>query len=554
MQRPWHAQYPPGMPTMLDTSSTPDVVALLEQSFAQHVDSEAYVSMGHALRYGDIDALSLALAAWLQAQGLQPGDRVATMLPNLLSFPVAMAAVLRAGCITVNVNPLYTPRELLHQLQDSGAKAIIVLEPFVPTLDAILSQTSVQTVLVAGGADLLGLPAGAAMSTLAAAPAAAPREDGRTRLVDALRQGHGWPFQRPHIQPDDAAVLQYTGGTTGVAKGATLLHRTLAANLLACEAWMRPGLARRVRSTQFTIVCALPLYHVFSFVVCSLLGMRAGGRNILIANPRDQSAMLQQLKPYKLHMFPAVNTLYNALLQHPDFGQLDFSELCISNGGGSAVQTAVASRWLAATGCPITEGYGLSETASAVICNRADLADFTGHIGLPMPGVDIRIVDDAGQPVAPGELGEIAILGPQLMAGYWQRPEDTAAAMTADGYFRSGDLGVMDAQGHVRIVDRKKDMILVNGFNVYPNEIEAVAAFHPQVLECAAVGVPDAATGEAVKLYVVKKDTSLTEAALLDFCAQQLTGYKRPRTVEFREALPKSTVGKMLRRELRTAT
>ena len=554
MPRPWLAHYPAGVPAAIDTSAMPSVVALLEHSFAQFRDDEAYVFMGHALRYGDVDALSSALAAWLQAQPLQQGDCVAIMLPNLLSFPVAMAAVLRAGLVAVNINPLYTPRELQHQLQDSGAKAILVLDAFLPTLDAIVSHTEVASVVVVAGADLLGLPAGSALSSLLAAPMAGGE---RLRFTDAIRLGHGLPFSPPQIAPGDPAVLQYTGGTTGVSKGATLLHSTLVANLLASEVWMQPGLQRKPRTTQFTIVCALPLYHVFSFVVCSLLGMRAGARNILVPNPRDQTAMIALLKPYKLHMFPAVNTLFNALLHHPDFAQLDFSELCLSNGGGSAIQATVASKWLAVTGCPITEGYGLSETACAVVCNRTDADTFTGHIGLPMPGVDIRIVDDAGNAVPLGQAGEIAIHGPQVMAGYWRRPEETAAAMTADGFFRSGDIGVMDAQGSVRIIDRKKDVILVSGFNVYPNEIEAVVSGHPQVLECAAVGVPDATSGEAVKLFVVKKHASLDEAALLAelqaVCAAQLTGYKRPRSVVFIDVLPKSTVGKVLRRELRVA-
>ena len=548
MQRPWHAYYPAGVPTEIDPSSTPTVVSLLEYSFRAFRDDEAYVFMGHVLRYGDVGALSRALAAWLQAQPLQQGDCVAIMLPNLLSFPVAMAAVLRAGFVAVSINPQYTPRELQHQLQDSGAKAIFVLDSFVPTLDAVIADTDVLTVVVVAGADLLGLPAGRVLPALLSAPAA---DDDRIRFVDAICQGHHVLLSVPQIQPGDPAVLQYTGGTTGVSKGATLLHSTLVANLLASEAWMRPGLKRKPRSTQFTIVCALPLYHVFSFVVCSLLGMRAGARNILIPNPRDQTAMIALLKPYKLHMFPAVNSLFNALLQHPDFVQLDFSELCLSNGGGSAVQASVASQWLAVTGCPITEGYGLSETAAAVVCNPSDADEFTGAIGLPMPGVDIRILDDAGQDVPPGQAGEIAIRGPQLMAGYWRRPEETADAMTADGYFRSGDVGVMDAQGRIHLKDRKKDMILVNGFNVYPNEIEAVVASHPQVLECGAVGVPDAASGEAVKLFVVKKDPVLNEAELLAFCAEQLTGYKRPRSVEFIAALPRTHVGKLLRRELR---
>ncbi|WP_367849405.1 AMP-binding protein [Rhodoferax sp. WC2427] len=543
MHYPWQAHYPPGMPTAIDTTGLPTVVALLEHSFAAHRDSDAYVFMGHALRYGDVDALSRALAAWLQDQPLAQGDCVAIMLPNLLSFPVAMAAVLRAGFVAVNINPLYTPRELQHQLQDSGAKAIVILDRFVPTLDAIVAHTDVATVLVAAGTDLLGLPAGAVLPALA---------EGGSSFVDALVQGRSLPYLRPVLQPSDPAVLQYTGGTTGVSKGATLLHRTLVANVLASEAWMAPGLQRHARSTPFTIVCALPLYHVFAFVVCSLLGMRAGARNILIPNPRDQTAMIALLKPYKLHMFPAVNTLFGALLQHPDFAQLDFSELCISNGGGSPVQAAVARRWLEVTGCPITEGYGLSETAAAVVCNRTDSEVFTGDIGLPMPGVHVRMLDDAGQDVPPGQPGEIAIRGPQVMAGYWRRPGDTAAAFTADGYFLSGDVGVMDAQGRIRIIDRKKDMVLVSGFKVYPAEIEAVLARHPGVLECAVVGVHDAATGEAVRAFVVRKDPALSEADVLAFCAEQFTAYKRPRSVEFLDVLPKSALGKVLRRELRT--
>ena len=547
MQHPWQAQYPAGMPTAIDTSGLPTVVALLEHSFASHQDSDAYVFMGHALRYGDVDVLSKALAAWLQAQPLAQGDCVAIMLPNLLSFPVAMAAVLRAGFVAVNINPLYTPRELQHQLQDSGAKAIVILDRFVPTLDAIAAHTDVATVLVVAGTDLMGLPAGAVLPALT---------EGGSSFVDALVQGRSLPYHRPVLQPSDPAVLQYTGGTTGVSKGATLLHSTLVANVLASEAWMAPGLNLHIgktRSTQFTIVCALPLYHVFAFVACSLLGMRAGARNILIPNPRDQTAMIALLKPYKLHMFPAVNTLFGALLQHPDFAQLDFSELCISNGGGSAVQAAVASRWLEVTGCPITEGYGLSETAAAVVCNRTDLELFTGDIGLPMPGVHVRMLDDAGNDVPIGQPGEIAIHGPQVMAGYWRRPEDTAAAFTPDGYFLSGDIGVMDTQGRIRIIDRKKDMVVVSGFKVYPAEIEAVLARHPGVLESTAVGMPDAATGEAVKLVVVKKDPALTESELLAYCAEQLTAYKCPRSVEFMDALPRSALGKVLRRELRTA-
>jgi long-chain acyl-CoA synthetase len=346
-------------------------------------------------------------------------------------------------------------------------------------------------------------------------------------------------------------VLQYTGGTTGVSKGATLLHRTLIANLLASEAWMQPGLRRRPISTPLTIVCALPLYHVFAFIVCALLGMRAGGRNLLVPNPRDLTAMIQALKPYKLHMFPAVNTLFNALVHHPDFGQLDLSELLMSNGGGTAVQEAVAAKWLAATGCPIVEGYGLSETSAGATCNPTDLTAFSGTVGLPMPNIDLRILDDEGHEVAAGEGGEICIKGPQVMSGYWKRPQETAQAFTPDGYFKSGDIGVMDERGYVRIVDRKKDMVLVSGFNVYPNEVEGVVAAHPGVLECAAIGVPDANSGEAVRLFVVRRDAALTEAELAAWCAEQLTGYKRPRSIVFLPELPKSNVGKILRRLLR---
>jgi len=554
MQRPWLRSYPAGMPAEVDVSRYASIVALYEESFAKYRDAPAYVCMGKSLAFGEIDRLSQALAAWLQGQGLARGDRVAIMMPNVLQYPVAVAAVLRAGLIAVNVNPLYTPRELEHQLKDSGAKAIVILENFANTLQEVIAATSVEHVVLASMGDLLGFPKGMIVNYMVRrvkklVPAYdLPRATGFNAAIAA---GRRMTFRKPELKPDDVAVLQYTGGTTGISKGATLLHRTLIGNLLASEAWMTPGLKRKPVTGQFTFVCALPLYHVFAFIVCGLLAMRTGGVNILIPNPRDIGGTIKELSKYKINVFPAVNTLFNGLANRPEFAKLDFSELLISNGGGMAVQEAVAKKWLAITGCPIVEGYGLSETSAGATCNPTDSLAFTGTIGLPLPNVDVRILDDDGQDVPLGQRGEIAIKGPQVMAGYWQRPDETALVMTHDGFFKSGDIGVMDEQGYIRIVDRKKDMILVSGFNVYPNEIEGVVADHPGVLECAAVGVPDKSSGEAVMLFVVKRDPALTRQEVLAFCTKALTGYKKPRYVEFRDELPKSNVGKILRRELR---
>jgi long-chain acyl-CoA synthetase len=490
----------------------------------------------------------------LQEQGLQPGDRVAIMLPNILQYPVAVAAVLRAGYIVVNVNPLYTPRELEHQLKDSGARAIIILENFAHTLEQVLAKTSIGKILVTTMGDMLGFPKSAIVNyVVRSVKKMVPSYTlaGHTKFNDAIEQGSRLTLRKPQIAPSDIAVLQYTGGTTGVSKGAVLLHRTIVANLLASEAWTRPGLDRKPVSGQYNVVCALPLYHVFAFITCGLLGYREGARNILIPNPRDLDATIKALRPYKIHMFPAVNTLFNGLLHHPEFAKLDFSELLISNGGGMAVQETVAKKWLTVTGCPIVEGYGLSETSSGVTCNPTNSEAFTGTIGLPLPNVHIRILDEDGRDLLPGEPGEIAIKGPQVMAGYWQRDDETAKVMTPDGWLKSGDIGTMDERGYISIIDRKKDMILVSGFNVYPNEVEGIAVAHPGVLECAAVAVPDPKSGEVVKLFAVKKDPKLTEAELMDFCAQQLAGYKRPKYIEFRSELPKSNVGKILRKELR---
>jgi long-chain acyl-CoA synthetase len=556
VNRFWTRSYPPGVPAEVDCGRYPSIVALLEESFARHAGARAYYSLGRYLTFAELDRLSGALAAWLQAQGLKPGDRLAVMLPNVLQSPVAVAAALRAGLVVVNVNPLYTARELEHQLADSGSTAIVVLENFASVLEQALPHTLVRKVVVCALGDLLGPLRGTMVNLLVrrVRKLVPPyRLPGATRFRDALARGDSLPFAKPRILPEDPAVLQYTGGTTGVSKGATLLHRTIIANLLASEAWLQPGLKRRPVRGQLTFVCALPLYHVYAFISCSLLGMRVGGLNVLIPNARDIGATVRELAKFRFHVLPAVNTLFNALLNHPGFGRLDFSELLISNGGSMPVQESVAKRWLQVTGCPICEGYGLSETSSGVVCNPTDTDSFSGTIGLPMPNVEVRILDEAGRDADPGEAGEIAIRGPQVMPGYWNRPDETAKAFTADGYFLTGDVGSMDSGGYLRILDRKKDMIVVSGFKVYPTEVEAVASGHPGVLECAAVGVPDGASGEAVRLFVVRRDPALDAKALLEYCAARLTAYKRPRSVEFRSELPKTNVGKILRRGLRAA-
>jgi long-chain acyl-CoA synthetase len=554
VDRFWLKSYPPGVPPDIDPSTYPSLVALIEESFAKYRDRKAYVCMDKAVSFGEVDALSKALAAWLQGRSLKREARVAVMMPNVLQYPVAVAAVLRAGLVAVNVNPLYTARELQHQLQDSGAEAVIVLENFAATLQAALHGTAVKHVVVATMGDLLGFAKGAIVNLIVrhvARMVPAFSLPGHFRFNDVIAAGRRMAFAPVELGPDDVAVLQYTGGTTGVAKGATLLHGTIVANLLASEAWMQPGLRRKPISGQLTIVCALPLYHVFAFVTCGLLGMRTGALNILIPNPRDMNGTVKELAKYRINIFPGVNTLFNGLANRPEFARLDFSELLISNGGGMAVQEAVARKWLAITGCPICEGYGLSETAAGVTCNPTDSEVYTGTIGLPLPNVEIEILDEAGRPLPLGEAGEIAIRGPQVMQGYWQKPDETALVMTADGFFKSGDIGRMDARGYIKIVDRKKDMIVVSGFKVYPNEIEDVLANHPGVLESAAVGVPDAGSGEAVMVFVVRKDPALTKEALAAWCRERLTGYKRPKHIEFRDELPKTNVGKILRRELR---
>ena len=558
--RTWLGSYPPGVPADIDPSQYASLVALMEESFRKYGDRVAYSFMGKDVSYAETDAQSRDLAAYLQSLGLAKGDRVALMMPNVPQYPVAVAAVLRAGLVVVNVNPLYTPRELEHQLKDSGAKAIVIIENFAHTLQSCLAHTPVEHVVLASMGDRLGFLKGAVVNYVVRnVKKLVPlfQLPGAVRFNDALTQGAGMPLAQPSLQPDDVALLQYTGGTTGVSKGAVLLHRNVIANVLQSEAWNLPAMARVPAGEQPTTVCALPLYHIFAFTVNMMLSLRTGGKTILIPNPRDLPAALKELSKHTFHSFPAVNTLFNGLANHPQFGTVNWKNLRVSLGGGMAVQGAVAKLWLEKTGCPICEGYGLSETSPSASCNPITAKEFTGTIGVPLPSTYMKLIDDEGREVTGvGRAGEIAIKGPQVMAGYWQRPDETAKVMTADGYFRSGDIGVMDERGFFKIVDRKKDMVLVSGFNVYPNEVEDVVAGMPGVLECAVVGVPDDKTGEAVKLVIVKRPPApggeeLTEAHVREFCKANLTGYKQPRVIEFRTELPKTPVGKILRRELR---
>jgi long-chain acyl-CoA synthetase len=554
MDKFWLKSYPANVPAEINPDQYRSLVQLLEESFTKFAARNAYVCMDKFMTYGEVDAYSKRMAAWLQSRGLKKGARVAVMMPNVLQYPVAIAAILRAGFTVVDVNPLYTPRELEHQLNDSGSEAIIVLENFATTLEQVLAKTQVKHIVVASMGEMLGGAKGMLVNFVVRnvkkmVPAfSLPNA---VRFKDVLSQGEKMKFTPVEASINDVAFLQYTGGTTGVSKGATLTHRNIIANVLQSEAWSQPALIKAPVVEQITIVCALPLYHIFALTACAMWGTRVGALNILIPNPRDIGGFIKELSKYKINMLPAVNTLYNALLNHPDFGNIDFSGLKISNGGGMAVQQAVNDKWKKATGTCIIEGYGLSETSPVATCNRADLTEFSGNIGLPVSNTDIAILDDDGVPVALGEPGEIAIRGPQVMQGYWNRPDETAKVMTPDGFFKSGDVGVMDANGYVKIVDRKKDMILVSGFNVYPNELEGVIAMHPGVLECACIGVPDEHSGEAVKVFVVRKDPNLTVEQLMDYCKKEFTGYKKPKYIEFRTELPKTNVGKILRRVLR---
>jgi long-chain acyl-CoA synthetase len=554
MDKFWIKSYPAGVPAEIDYTRYRSLVHLMDEAFSKFAQRNAYVCMDKFLTYAELDILSKKLGAWLQAQGLAPGARVALMMPNVLQYPIAIAAVLRAGYIVVNVNPLYTPRELEHQLRDSGAEAIVILENFAHTLEKVIANTPIKIAIIASMGDLLGGLKGSLVNFVVRnikKMVPAYSLPNAIRFNSVLSEAASMTLRPSELGHDDIAFLQYTGGTTGLSKGAMLSHRNVIANLMQNEAWLQPALDKEPKLESLTFVCALPLYHIFALTICCLMGTRIGGLNILVPNPRDIPGLVKTLSKYRFNLFPAVNTLYNGLLNNSDFAKIDFSMLKLSNGGGMAVQKAVNDRWRAVTGKSIVEGYGLSETAPVATANAADSEEFTGTIGLPIPSTEIAILDDDARPVPLGQPGEIAIRGPQVMVGYWQRPEETKQVMTADGFFKSGDIGFMDEKGYVTIVDRKKDMVLVSGFNVYPNEVEGVVAMHPGVLECAVVGIPDVNTGEAVKLFVVRRDPELSKEALMAYCHDELTGYKRPKIIEFRDQLPKTNVGKILRRELR---
>ncbi|HUL87222.1 MAG TPA: long-chain-fatty-acid--CoA ligase [Pseudolabrys sp.] len=557
MERLWLRQYPPGVPAEIDPSRYPSLVAMLEEGFKAYRERDACVCMGKVMTYADLDETSRAFAAWLQSRGLKRGARVAIMMPNVLQYPVAIAAILRAGCTVVNVNPLYKPRELEFQLTDAGVEAIIVLENFAAVLQQALPRTPVKHVVVASLGDMLGSIKGTLVNVVVRhikKMVPAYEIPAATMFNDALAAGRKSGFTPVAIENSDIAFLQYTGGTTGVAKGAMLTHRNLVANMLQVEAWNQPMVDVPPKTDRLIIVTALPLYHIFALTACFLFGVRTGSMCILITNPRDIAGVIKELRHYKVNFFPAVNTLYNALLHHPDFGTIDWSMLKAAIGGGMAVQKSVADAWIKATGKPIIEGYGLSETSPVLTCNRGDIPEWTGTIGLPLPSTEISIRDDDGRELGNGEQGEICARGPQVMTGYWQRPDETAQAMTADGFFRTGDIGVMDIQGRVRIVDRKKDMISVSGFKVFPNEVEDVAMSQGGLMECAVVGVPDEHSGETGKMFVVKKNPDLTADELRAFLASRLASYKVPKYIEFRSELPKTNVGKILRRALRDET
>ncbi|RJT42813.1 long-chain fatty acid--CoA ligase [Mesorhizobium waimense] len=553
-QKPWLASYPKGVPAEIGPLPYNSIGDLLVGACKQFAGQPAFVCMGKSITYAELELQSAVFGAYLQSTGLKKGARVALMMPNVLQYPVAMMAILRAGYTVVNINPLYTPRELEHQLKDSGAQAILILENFAGTLQAVIARTAVKHVVVAAMGDMLGALKGTIVNLVVRRVkkmVPAWSLPGHVKFNAALKAGAGVAFKPAKVAADDIAFLQYTGGTTGVSKGATLLHSNVLANVAQNALWLEDAYTVRPRPAHPNFVCALPLYHIFALTVNALMGMQQGAQNVLIPNPRDIPGFVKELQKYPIHIFPGLNTLFNALLNNEDFRKLDFKPLVLTLGGGMAVQKGVAERWKALTGCPVSEGYGLSETSPVATANKFSAGDFTGTIGLPLPSTEIAIRDDDGNNVPLGEVGEICIKGPQVMAGYWNRPDETAKVMTKDGFFKSGDMGFMDERGYTKIVDRKKDMILVSGFNVYPNELEEVVAQHPGVLEVAAIGVPDEHSGEVPKLFVVKKDPALTAETLTAYCRENLTGYKRPKYIEFRTELPKTPVGKILRRALR---
>ena len=551
--KPWHKSYPAGIPTEIGEITDKSIAELMVGACRQYGSRPAFTCMDKTITFTELEELSRYVAGYLQSTGLKKGARVALMMPNILQYPVALMAVLRAGYTVVNVNPLYTPRELEHQLNDSGAEAIFILENFATTLEKVIKNTPVKHVVVAAMGDMLGGFKGTIVNLVVRRVkkmVPAWSLPGHLKFNDALTKGKTATFRPADVGHDDIAFLQYTGGTTGVSKGAVLLNRNVLANVAQNAIWVECAFLDKPKPERMIYVCALPLYHIYALTVNAIMGMQQGAQNILIPNPRDLPAFVKELRKYKFNVFPGLNTLFNGLLNNEEFQKLDFSSLHITFGGGMAVQTGVAERWKKLTGLVIAEGYGLSETSPVATANRFDSKEFTGTIGLPVPSTEVVIRDEDGKNVPTGKVGEILIKGPQVMAGYWNRPDETAKVMTKDGYFKSGDMGFMDKNGFVKIVDRKKDMILVSGFNVYPTEIEDVVAKHPGVLEAAVIGVPDEHSGEVPKLFVVKKDQGLNEEQIHAYCKENLTGYKRPKHIEFRDELPKTNVGKVLRRAL----
>lgn len=552
--RPWLAHYPPGVPAEIDMASTPTLVHLIDEAVARHGPKDQAEFLGRRFTYERVDRAGRHFAAWLAARGIGPGARVAIMMPNVPQYAPAVFGILRAGATVVNVNPLFTARELRAQLADAEVSAVVVLENFAATLAEAMAGLPGPRVLVAAVGDWLGPVRGPVANAYLRHVRKAVRRwriPGAVRFGTALDEGARLAFSVPAIAPGDVALIQYTGGTTGVSKGAMLTHANVVHAVLAPQAWLAPALEREPRIANPVIACALPLYHIYALVACLFLGLRIGAKSVLVANPRDLDSLVRDLRRSPPHLFPAVNTLYNALLEHPRFADIDFSGLRVANSGGMAVQRSVAERWLARTGCPIVEGWGLTEATAGVTCNRVDATGWSGSVGIPFPGCEIDVRDVLGKAVGPGEPGEVVVRGPQLMAGYWRRPAETEHAFTPDGWLRTGDVGVMDGRGELRIVDRKKDMINVSGFNVFPNEVEEVATLHPGVSEAAAIGVADERCGEAVRLFVVRRDPALGEEELAAFLRERLAGYKRPRSIVFLPALPKTPVGKVLRRALR---
>jgi long-chain acyl-CoA synthetase len=550
MEKIWLQHYPPGIPAEVDYGEYRSTGELFESVSERYRDRPAYTNMGKTITFGELEHMTRAFGAWLQSKGLAKGARVAVMMPNCLQYPVCVFGILRAGYIVVNVNPLYTPRELEHQLKDSGAEAIVVLENFAHVLEQVIARTPVKHVVVSALGDLLGAKGVVVNFVVRHVKRMVPAWNvtGVVRFNSVLAEGKRLELRRVGIGHEDVAFLQYTGGTTGVSKGATLTHGNILANLEQSAAWVKPWLKE---SDPQVIITALPLYHILSLTANCLLMMKSGGCNILITNPRDIPGFVKELRKHKFTMFTGVNTLFNALMNHPDFVKIDFSRLRVALGGGMAVQKAVADRWKKMTGCTLVEAYGLSETSPAVTINPLDLKDYNGSIGLPISSTEVILRGEDGKEVPLGSPGELCVRGPQVMRGYWNNPMETAKVLGADGFLATGDIAVMDQKGYVRIVDRKKDMLIVSGFNVYPNEIESIVVMHPGVLECAVIGVADEHSGEVPKLFVVRRDPSLTEDVVRKHCEANLTGYKRPKYIEFRKELPKTNVGKILRRALR---